>query len=136
MMCSLDFTGEETIAVNVIPTQITEGGYVSYSDSTSTDLSIKTSQSQKLRFFPIVSGRKYVVYGSGVSTVAAYWAYASTILDSISEETTIAGKLDSSVPAPSSGGQTLAINNAENYPYIVTSSSQSDYAVPVREIIV
>ena len=126
----------ESVITNLRYSNIFDTSRINRAASTESSLQLDVNQYSSLRFYPVVSGRKYVVgCHLGISS-SAYWGYASEVPSAVSETITIQGKYLSDTVAPSSSDQDHDFYiTAENYAYIATSSGASDLQAMCNEII-
>lgn len=117
------------IVVSVRATQIISAGRIVRANSSETNLglAIPGSGTSYLTFYPIVQNRKYHSVITLQVASSGFWGYASEVVTSIaSEGTSISGKYLADTPAPGASNPTYNLDvTAENYPYLVTCSSQS-----------
>ena len=134
----VDYTGNDDIIASVRYSQYFASTKIVRANSTSSALALDVSSlsSSNLRFWAITQGRKYAFKCSLGVSANAYWGYASQIPQAITEAITVAGKYDSNTPAPDSSNPKHDFEvTAENYAYIVTDSSATDYVNSFAEII-
>lgn len=135
---SVDYTGNDAIVASVRYAQSFASTKIVRANSTDSALALNVSSvsSSNLRFWAIVQGRKYAFKCTLGIAANGYWGYASQIPQAITEAITITGKYDSSNPIPDSSNPKHDFSvTAENYAYLVTDSSATDYANPFAEII-
>ena len=117
------------IVVSVRSAHIFNSGRIVRANSSESNLglAIPGSGTCYLTFYPITQNRKYHSVISLSTASSGFWGYASEIPEAISSEgTSIQGKYLADTPAPGSSNPTYNLDvTAENYPYLVTCSSQA-----------
>lgn len=133
----IDYTGTESVVTSVRYVKFNDC-YIKAADSSSTELAITydTSSSRALRFYPCAQGRTYKVWLSPGKPSMGWYGYTNSVPSSISADTTIAGKYDTSLPTPATGDTFDETVITENYAYMVASAGSNDLMYQsIREVV-
>ena len=122
----LDYTGNEEVLVSqayenkLSNTKIESGN--------SSTLVVNTSSASVYTlFYPVTNGRKYHFRLRNTLAGTYYYGYSQSAPSTVTEETTLTGKLPDSQPTPASGTTDQTFNvTAENYAYIAVCYTYGD----------